>query len=174
MAHEKLKEALHYVIARCDDPNRLGAIRLNKIMWFADRHAYRVNGTSITADTYVKRQFGPVPRNVPNAVRELVDEQKIAVREAEVPGGHVMRHFFGMKAAEVGSLSDQDRKILDAYAGVICDNFSANAISDATHDEVWEAAELGEEIPMFTTFARRGEITAEVREWATEAMKVAA
>ena len=37
MAHEKLKEALHYVIARCDDPARLGAIRLNKIMLYADR-----------------------------------------------------------------------------------------------------------------------------------------
>ena len=61
MAHEKLKEALHYVIARCDDPARLGAIRLNKIMLFADRFAYRMNGATITADPYVKRRLGPVP-----------------------------------------------------------------------------------------------------------------
>lgn len=170
MAHEKLKEALHYVIARCDDPNRLGAIRLNKIMWFADRYAYRVNAASITADTYVKRQFGPVPKNVTTAIGELAGEQKIAVREASVPGGHVMRHFFGMKDAEAETLSEQDRKILDAFMGVICDSFSANEISAATHDHIWEIAEIGEEIPLYTTFAKRGEITAEVRQWATQAV----
>lgn len=175
MAHEKLKEALHYVIARCDDPARLGAIRLNKIMWFADRYAYRVNGASITADAYVKRRLGPCPKNVVAAINELATEQKIAVREMPVPGGHVMRHFFGTKEAEVEALSEQDRKILDAFTGVICDNFSANEISDATHDHVWEAADLGEEIPLFTTFAKKGEITADVRLWATEAaMQVAA
>ena len=170
MAHEKLKEALHYVIARCDDPARLGAIRLNKIMWFADRYAYRVNGATITADSYVKRRLGPVPKNVLAAIDELASEQKIAVREAPVPGGYVMRHFFGIKEVDVEALSEQDRKILDAFTGVICDNFSANEISDATHDHVWEIAELGEEIPLFTTFAKRGEITAEVRQWATEAV----
>lgn len=77
-----------------------------------------------------------------------------------------MRHFFGTKEADVEALSEQYRKILDAFKNVICDNFSSNEISDATHDHVWEAAELGEEIPMFTTFARRGDITAEVRQWA--------
>jgi len=166
MAHEKLKEALHYVITRCDNPARLGAIRLNKIMWFADRYAYRVNGASITADTYVKQRLGPVPKSVRAAISELAAEDKIAVREAEVPGGYLMRHFFGLKDAEVVALSEQDRRILDTYASVICDNFSSNEISDATHDHVWEAAELGEEIPMFTAFARRGEITADVRQWA--------
>ncbi len=169
MAHEKLKEALHYVIARCDDPARLGAIRLNKIMLYADRYAYRVNGASITADAYVKQRLGPVPKNVRTAISELASEQKIAVREASVPGGHVMRHFFGTKDADGETLSEQDRKILAAFMDLICDNFSANEISDATHDQVWEAAEIGEEIPLYTTFAKRGEITAEVRQWASAA-----
>lgn len=168
MAHEKLKEALHYVIARCDDPARLGAIRLNKIMWFADRYAYRMNGTSITADAYVKRRLGPVPKNVNPAIGELAAEGKVVVREAALPSRTVMRHFFTMKAPEVGALSEQDREILDFVTSLICDNFSANEISNATHDQVWEAADLGEEIPLFTTFARRGEITEEVRQWASE------
>ncbi len=176
MAHEKLKEALHYVIARCDDPARLGAIRLNKIMWFADRYAYRMNGTTITADAYVKRRLGPVPKNVVSAIAELASEGKIAVREAALPSKNVMRHFFRMKAPEVESLSEQDRTILDYVTSVICDNFSANEISNATHDQVWDAAELGEEIPLFATFAQRGEITQEVRQWASQVLneKIAA
>lgn len=168
MAHEKLKEALHYVIARCDDPARLGAIRLNKIMLFADRFAYRMNGATITADPYVKRRLGPVPKNVLAAIGELASEHKIVVREVATFGNKVMRHYITMKPAEVDALSEQDREILNAVTSIICDNFSANEISDATHDQVWEAAELGEEIPIFTTFARRGEITNEVRQWASE------
>jgi len=170
MAHEKLKEALHYVIARCDDPNRLGAIRLNKIMFFADRFAYRMNGTTISADSYVKRRLGPVPRNVLAAIGELAQEGKVVVREVPTAGHKVMRHYITMKAADVEALSAQDREILDSVTSVICDNFSANEISDATHDQVWEAAELGEEIPIFTTFAKRGEITREVRHWASSAI----
>lgn len=169
MAHEKLKEALHYVIARCDDPARLGAIRLNKIMLYADRFAYRVNGATITADSYVKRRLGPVPKNVLAAIGELASEGKVVVREVAAPGNRVMRHYIQMKPADVEALSVQDREILDTVTSVICDNFSANEISDATHDQVWEAAELGEEIPICTTFAQRGEITADVREWANQA-----
>jgi hypothetical protein len=170
MAHEKLKEALHYVIARRDDPARLGAIRLNKIMLFSDRLAYRMNGTTITADSYVKRRLGPAPKNVLAAIGELAAEGKVVVREMPSPGNKVMRHYIPMMEADVEALSAQDRQILESVTRVICDNFSANEISDATHDQVWEAAEIGEEIPLFTTFARRGEITADVRKWATDAV----
>jgi hypothetical protein len=171
MAHEKLKEALHYVIARCDDPNRLGAIRLNKIIWFADCFAYRKNGASITADAYVKRRLGPTPKNVLPAIAELAAEGKVAVREEALPSNYVLRQFFPLRDAEVETLSEQDREILDGYRRAICDNFSANEISNLTHDQVWEAAEIGEEIPMFATFAARsGEITEEVRQWASQAV----
>lgn len=81
-------------------------------------------------------RLGPVPKNVRAAISELAADDKIAVREAEVPGGYVMRHFFGTKEADVEALSEQDRKILDAFKNVICDNFSSNEISDATHDRV--------------------------------------
>jgi len=93
MAHEKLKEALHYVIARCNDPARLGAIRLNKIMWFSDCHAYRANGASITADAYVKGVWAN-PMNVLHAIRDLAAEGKVAVRETALPPSNkIMRQF---------------------------------------------------------------------------------
>ena len=168
MAHEKLKEALHYVISLCDDPSKLGAIRLNKIMWFADKYAFRLNGATITADTYVKRRLGPVPKNVLAAVGELSAEGKVVSRETTVPGNNVMRHFFTLLPPENSVLSDQDRDILHSFSELICNGFTANEISDLTHDQVWEAAELGEEIPMFATFAQAGPITSEVRLWASE------
>ena len=168
MAHDKLKEAVHYVISLCTDPSKLGAIRLNKIMWFSDKYAFRLNGATITADSYVKRRLGPVPKNVLAAIGELAAEGKVAARETTVPGNNVMRLFFTLTPPESAVLSDQDRAVLASFTDLICNNFTANEISSATHDQVWEAAEIGEEIPMYTAFAQPGEITAEVRAWANE------
>jgi hypothetical protein len=105
------------------------------------------------------------------AIAELAKEGKVVVREVPTPGNKVMRHFIPMTAANVDALSPQDKEVLDVVTSLICDNFSANEISDVTHDEVWRAAEIGEELPMYTVFARQGEITAEVRRWATDVIE---
>jgi hypothetical protein len=59
MATEKFKALVHYIVASCDDPQRLGATKLNKVLWFADAFSYRATKNSITDETYVKRQRGP-------------------------------------------------------------------------------------------------------------------
>lgn len=169
VAHEKLKEALHYVIENCDDASRLGAIRLNKIMWFADCHAYRENALTISGDGYVKRKFGPVPKHVLAALRELQDEGKIVVREVPYSTRKTFREFISVVIPATRELSDVDKKCLKGYTDIICTEFTAAGISEASHDQVWEAADEGEEIPMYTIFAGQpGPITDEVRSWANE------
>jgi hypothetical protein len=170
--HEKLKEALHFVIENCADTSRLGAIRLNKILWFADCHAYRQNGVSITGDGYVKRKFGPVPQHVLAALRELENDGKIVVREVPYTTRKRYREFISRTAPETHELSETDRAWLKAYTEFICDEFTAEAISDASHDQIWEAADDGEEIPLYTIFASQaGAITDEVRAWANQVVR---
>lgn len=172
MAHEKLKEALHYVIEHCGDTSRLGAIRLNKIMWFADCHAYREGAATITGDGYVKRKFGPVPKHVLAALRDLEEEQCIVVREVPYSTRKSFREFISRKPPVGAHLSDTDKEWLGAYTDIICQEFSAAAISDVSHDQVWEAADEGEEIPLYAIFASRpGSITEEVRGWANETVE---
>lgn len=167
MPHEKLKEALHFVIENCVDASRLGAIRLNKILWFADCHAFRENGISITGDGYVKRKFGPVPKHVLAALRELEGEGKIAVREVPYSTRKTYREFISLASPDTGELSETDREWLKVYSQIICENYTASAISEISHDQVWEAADDGEEIPLYTIFASQaGAITDEVRDWA--------
>ena len=61
---EKYKAAVHYIIASCDDPIKLGSIKLNKILFYSDSDMFFNTGKSITNDEYIKRQFGPVPKNI--------------------------------------------------------------------------------------------------------------
>lgn len=171
MAHEKLKEALHYVIENCDDTSRLGAIRLNKILWFADCHAYREKALTITGDGYVKRKFGPVPKHVLASLRELQEEGKIVVREVPYTTRNTFREFISLVPPTTTELSQADTELLAAYTDIICSEFTAARISEISHDQVWEAADDGEEIPMCAIFAAQaGPITDAVRGWANSEM----
>jgi Protein of unknown function (DUF4065) len=78
MPTNRLATLAHYVIWRCD-PADLGAVKLYKILWFADLECYRRTGRTITgASTYVKRQFGPVPKGIMQALKTLEHEGRIA------------------------------------------------------------------------------------------------
>lgn len=166
MNRAKMKAMVHHVIAN-SDPVRLGAIRLNKIMWYADTLAYRSTGASISGETYVKRQFGPVPKNVLNILGELEAENAIVVRD-QPRFGVVLREFFAKTpSAPEGALSKDELAILEDVRGVICDEHTAMSISELSHDQVWEAANMGEEIPMAATLAAfPGEMVAQVEHWA--------
>lgn len=172
MASERLKSLVHYVVASCDDPRRLGATRLNKILWFADTIHYRITGESISNEIYVKRKNGPVPKSILYAIRELESDGKVHVREID-RAGYRMRIFTALKEPSVDDFTPRQRDIIQALTSEICSNFTATGISDLSHDHIWAAANEGEEIPMYVTLAsRRGEITAEVTAWADSVVEV--
>src|SRR6266436_422053 len=80
---EKFKSLVHYICWRCSDPTKLGAVKLNKALWRADFRAYLELGEPVTGETYVKRQYGPVPSDILQALRELKDEGKLSIRDVE-------------------------------------------------------------------------------------------
>ncbi len=84
MATQKFRDLVHYVCWKCEDPSQLGATKLNKIAWFADVYAYRRDGVSMTGESYVKRQFGPVPRSILPTLALLQREGKLVVRDTQL------------------------------------------------------------------------------------------
>jgi hypothetical protein len=48
-----------------------GAVKLNKILYYADMLHYAHTGAPITGATYAKRQQGPVPKQVVSCDRAL-------------------------------------------------------------------------------------------------------
>lgn len=165
MSGAKFKELVHFMIHECrDNPMQLGSVRLNKALWFTDMLAYQKTGTSISGEHYVKRARGPVPRPILATLRELEKEGSILIEEPEFQ--YAPRQYFSRTPPEFTHLSEADRKVAKSILDAVC-QYSANDISEATHEEVWEAAEEGEEIPLYATLASgKGEITGEVRAWA--------
>ena len=68
----KFKSAVHYICDKASsDPSVLGAIKLNKVLWYSDVINYLITGKPITGETYIKRQHGPVPKDIIRAIDEL-------------------------------------------------------------------------------------------------------
>ena len=58
MATEKFKALVHFIVHECqENPSKLGAIRLNKALWYTDVVSFRASGASVTNESYVKRQM---------------------------------------------------------------------------------------------------------------------
>lgn len=146
MKESKLDALVHYVCARCDDPNKLGATKLNKVLWYSDVFAFVQEGKSITGTAYVKQQFGPVPKNILSARKRLVDQGAIVERDAL--NWYPQKQFIATRPADISMFSSVEISIVDKVVDIICENHTAASISYLSHDFIWEIAEIGEEIPL--------------------------
>lgn len=168
----RFKALVHYILEKCDDPKKLGATKLNKVLWYADTFAFRSTGQTISGEThYVKRQFGPVPKKILAAINDLKSEKKILVRETEY-FGKPKREYISLESADTSKFTSEEIEIVDAVLGVICDHHTAASISDMSHDLIWEAAELGEEIPVYAVLAAQaGAPSKDDMKWADQLIK---
>lgn len=167
----KFKALVHYVCEKADNPAVLGAVKLNKVLWYSDVVNYLITGTAITGESYVKRQHGPVARHLMKAIDELVAQGKIA-------RGHVdhfgfMKHeYIAIQPADVSAFTPEEISLVDSAFEYVCLHHTAKSISEETHDVIWQLAEIGEEIPYYTVFAASvGEVDEADVAWARERFK---
>lgn len=172
---EKFKGLVHYICDKAADPAVLGSVKLNKVLWYSDSIHYMIHGESITGETYVKRQHGPVPRHIVRTINELVSENKIARGRVDY-FGFVKTEFVAISAdADVSIFSPEQIKLVDAAFEHVCMNHTARSISEETHGVIWKIAEMGEEIPLSTVFASDvGEIDETDLDWAKKGLAEAA
>ena len=168
---EKLKRLVHYICWKVEDTSKLGATKLNKILWYSDTIAYRLYGEPITEATYVKQKNGPVPKHILKALSQLESEKKIAIREREY-FGYQKREFIALQAPDVAAFSEREMKIVSDVVEGVCDHHTGASISELSHDQIWEAAAMGEELPMYATLgAVEGQYTTETLAWADSVLK---
>jgi hypothetical protein len=162
---EKFKSLVHYICWRCADPTKLGAVKLNKVLWRADFKAYLELGEAVTGATYVKRQYGPVPSAILQAQRELQAEGRISIREVEYYEKG-KREFFALTRPDLSLFNADEISLIDEAIEYVTEKHTARSISEESHDRIWELARIGEEIPYYTVFSKPAEITEDDIEWA--------
>ena len=162
---DRTEAVAHYVIAR-SQPDRLGAVKLNKVMWFADLEAYRRCGRTITGQlSYQKQARGPVPNNIVRAVKGLSDDGKIFTREVPV-AGYKRREHLWLVQPDVSVFTADEVDILNEAIDWVCNDHTAKSISELSHDALWEAAELGEQIPVGAATVVADDVNGDDLDWA--------
>ncbi len=163
---EKFKSLVHYICwKRNADPSKLGAVKLNKILWLSDFRSYYETGSPISGARYVKRQFGPVPSSILPVLAELESEGEMSVTPAPLHSYIQTQYRVNQKPA-VDQLTPAELALTNEIIDLVCDGYTAKSISDFSHDHIWKTASDGEEIPYFTIFANPVPASPMVREWA--------
>jgi hypothetical protein len=161
----KLKALVHYVCYKADAMELLGATKLNKILFYSDFLFFKIEGRPITGETYVKQQHGAVPRHVLSVLEELRAEGTLLIRD--VPYfGYSRRDFVCLGAPDLSLFSPQEIALIDTVIEVVVFGHTARSISELSHDDAWEVASIGEQIPYEAAFASStGELDASDLEW---------
>jgi len=164
---EKFKNLVLYICSKCE-PKEFGSTKLNKVLWYSDMFSYLYLQKPITGEIYVKRQFGPVPKHIIPIITEMEYENQIVTRNAEL-FGYDKKEYIALKKADLSSFTADEISMVDDLIEFICKEHTAKTISEASHDRIWELAEIGEEIPYHAFLASKiGEIDKEDVEWATK------
>ncbi|MCA3563519.1 MAG: SocA family protein [Methylocystis sp.] len=145
MRNDRLSALLHYIIHAVPG-SELGAVKLNKIAWFADRDNFIRSGRTISGREYIKLERGPVPSGVEDELEHLKRLGKITERRVKVVD-YSRREFEAVTPPDASVFADDEREVIDEVIAFARQK-SASEISEISHDDVWAEHELGETISL--------------------------
>ena len=145
---EKFKAVVHYAMEKSD--THFGKVKLHKVLYFADMLHFIEHSVPLTGVDYIKQKFGPTARHLTWAVDQLTSEGKISV---------TVQNYFGFpkfdfvvhQQCESNSLSHDEKALLDEVVRFVADH-NATSISELSHNDAWEAVNMGDTIPYETAY----------------------
>ncbi len=128
------------------DPSDLGAVKLNKVLYFLDMISYAHHRSPVTGATYRKRPNGPTSDQLLFLLREMERNGDIDIRDVDYHG-YWKKEYTAKVGEPEGVLSQDELSLLDDVLEFVCRQNSARSISEYSHSLPWEMAEMGDEIP---------------------------
>jgi uncharacterized phage-associated protein len=164
---QKTTELILYIALVTESDAAAGAIKLNKIPYFADLAHLRHYGKPITGAAYQKLEQGPALRPMLRIIERL---------EADGSAKTVTRDYYGHRQKRLMALREPDLSLFTAEEIATVDSIvrqfwgvTATEISKVSHDDAgWNSVEEGQAIPYSMAFIGEPEITEEVTKRARE------
>ena len=138
----KLKNVVLYIFANCDAAH-LGAVKLNKVLYYADMLHYADNGAPLTGATYRKRALGPMCDQLSSVLKDLERSGDIEIGES-IYFGYKKREYRSKKRHDAGSLTNLQTDLLNEIVDFVCNQNSAKTISELSHNRAWEMVDFGQ------------------------------
>ncbi|HEX8450936.1 MAG TPA: Panacea domain-containing protein [Longimicrobium sp.] len=143
---EKMAELILYISDRSQLDPPYGAIKLNKILFYADFLHYAKHGRPITGQEYMKLNQGPAPRRLVPVRKRLVAARELIVRE--VPYGTMRQERpIALRAADLTGFNGEEIAMVDSVISLFW-GLSARQVSEISHEfDGWKLADYKETIP---------------------------
>jgi uncharacterized phage-associated protein len=143
----KFAELILYISDRSELDPYYGATKLNKILFFSELSFFAKHERGITEQEYVKRDFGPVPRGMAVALKQLESEKALAIKETD-RDGYKQKKPIALRKADLSLFSAEEIDIVNRVLDKLR-NHTAADVSELSHQTVgWELAKYGEVIPL--------------------------
>jgi hypothetical protein len=161
----KFKDVVLYTCHKCDR-SQLGAVKLNKVLYFLDMIRYAWTGAPVTGAVYKKRKHGPTTDYLLPALRELTAERKLQINDVNF-FGFTKKDYVALVEPDIARLGKEEIVLLDQVIEFVCSGNTAKTISEYSHQTPWELVEFGQEIPYHSAFLLYpSEVSLEALEWA--------
>lgn len=151
---KKFKTLVHYIVWRTSHTEGFGAIKLNKVLWFAEARVFEAHGKLITGESFVRDSHGPRSKHLRSVLLELEDEGVLEPFVERVFDYTTSRYRAQMAPGDSLFTSDE-LTMIDWWIAHIADKHTAGSISKLSHDYGWEVAKMGEELPLRAFLAKR-------------------
>lgn len=154
-----------YICSICE-PHRLGAVKLHKVLYFADMFWFAVTGTPLTGSTYRKRPHGPTSDELLPVLRQLSENGRIRIDEMNY-FGYMKKVYITTENVDLSVFSDIETSLVNDIIQFVCYNNTAKTISELSHDKPWQSVGFGEVIPYHSAYSLFPSIVSEETiEWA--------
>jgi hypothetical protein len=158
----KFAELLLYAADRLADDPAGGAVKLNKVLFFAEFAHMRRHGHPITGAEYQKLKWGPAPWRLLPLRQRLLDGGTARMHD-ETYQGFVQERLVPLREPDLSLFTPDELAAVDQVVGELY-GMSATDASLMSHDEVgWQMVEERETIPYEAAFLRRSVRTDTVR-----------
>lgn len=145
-----LSNILLYVTSTCS-ADQVGAVKLHKVLYFADMLSFAQLGTPFFGGTYKKRPYGPTCAELLPTLKTMEREGLIESSTVEY-FGHKKKQFSPKAQPKLSHLCKEQTDLLDEVIDFVCRNNSAKSISEFSHNAAWEVAEFGDVLPYSSVF----------------------
>ena len=149
----KYIEVLEYLLDQGSGANNqfLGKVKLMKLLYFADFDHYFEHGRSITRDSYVKLDFGPVPRTADILLARMSRDRQLKIEKVNGRNVYTLLESRSSGCELTSSERTTLRRVIERWR----DRTTAEIV-DASHgDPPWRMVKYGETIPYHLVLYRK-------------------
>jgi hypothetical protein len=142
----RLRQLIIYVAKRCNDAERFGAIKLNKILWRADFQSFAQRALPITGREYKRLELGPAPKEIYTLHPEMQAQGLIRLEKITINDDYIEHRTIALGEPDTTIFSKEDLAFVDesvqyywAKTGMVA--------SEDSHGIAWKSRNNGDLMP---------------------------